>query len=747
MGLIAVISGILLIFSSALLYYNFKTSEKELRESLDALVERSNVSLSSALWKYNHDYINDYIESLFLAEDVVFAMVEGGDTIIKEKAAGEFVNRGLDFFRSSQVFIVKERVVTYNGYDVGNVVIVMSRSRITGRVLRGSMALIFLLFLVMIAISLTTFLLSKMYLFEPLKRLERSVGVVAGGNFDIEITSARNDEIGHLAESFEKMVRTLKATTASRDELDREIKERIRAERELLMKSEAIENSLNGFDIVNEEGKLVYVNRAYLEMWGYDDPDEVIGTSPESHCVDPSMPAAIMSELKEKGESIFEFTAKRRDDSTFEVLMYVRKAYDPSGSEIYPSTSIDITDRKKAEEERKNYESSLRQAHKMEAIGTLAGGIAHDFNNILGIIIGNTELAMEEVPEWNAARENLEEVKTAGLRARDVVRQLLNFSRKAERKIAPVEILPIVRESVRLIRASIPATVHIRLELPDGTAAVMGDATQIHQVLINLCTNASHAMEEKGGLLTISLDDVRFPDETAFSHQTAGPGDYVRLRISDTGPGIDPDIMDKVLDPYFTTKDVGKGTGMGLAVVHGIVKNHDGIIEIESKAGEGTRVEVLFPATEDKPAAETESLPAARSAGEEILFVDDEPAVVNMAGSTLERLGYRVETETDAAAALELFRGAPGRFDLVVTDMTMPGMTGDLFIRELLRLRPGIPVVICTGFSERMDPDRAREIGAARYIEKPLVKGELGRVVREALDAALKKGSAAALDA
>ena len=388
----------------------------------------------------------------------------------------------------------------------------------------------------------------------------------------------------------------------------------------------------------------------------------------------------------------------------------------------------------------KQMEEALRQAHKMEAVGNLAGGVAHEFNNVLGIIIGNVELAMDEVDKWHPARESLNEIRAAGLRARDVVRQLLNFSRKIDIIREPIEIDVIVKDALKLLRASIPADIEIREAIAPAIDPVLADGTQIHQLLINLGSNAAQAMGDEGGVLTIALDNTVLDEENAAELPDLDPGAHVRLSVSDTGHGIGPDMLDKIFDPYFTTKDVGKGTGMGLAVVHGIVKNHEGAVRVESRVDRGTTFHVYFPSssgTVSRGIPEADRLPTGK---ESILFIDDEAALAGLYHLMLEKLGYAVTSETDPMQALAQFESNPRAYDLVISDMTMPKLTGDRLAREMLRIRPDLPIVVCTGFSEKISQENIREMGIKALLTKPVSKTELSKLVRKLLDAA-KKGA------
>jgi PAS domain S-box-containing protein len=381
--------------------------------------------------------------------------------------------------------------------------------------------------------------------------------------------------------------------------------------------------------------------------------------------------------------------------------------------------------------EKRGLEEQLRQTHKMEALGTLSGGIAHDFNNILGIILGNTELALLDRPEGQPTRHALEQIHQAGLRAQALVKQILSFSRKTPQALQLCHLGPIVQESLALMRAVIPTTIDLRLEMTATADVVLADPAQIHQVVMNLVMNAAQAMEYTGGVIEVSLVDLTL-DEIAAQRHELKPGFYVQLTVRDTGGGIAPAIMGRIFDPYFTTKAVGKGTGMGLAVVHGIVTHHGGAISVQSVLDHGSSFQVYLP-------VEAEPLPASPppavslSSGQEcILFIDDEQALVSLGKEFLERLGYDVITETSSKEALALFIRQPDRFDLVITDMTMPGMTGDRLAKELRRLRPDIPIILCTGFSHHLN-EEAKAIGIDAFLMKPFVLRELAETVRTVL--------------
>ena len=395
-------------------------------------------------------------------------------------------------------------------------------------------------------------------------------------------------------------------------------------------------------------------------------------------------------------------------------------------------TITDITDSKNAEKAKE--ELQLQQAQKVESISTLAGGITHDFNNILSPIMIHSEMVMEELPNDSPLQFNLKEIFKASERARGLVKQILAFSRPKQQERIAVKLGSILKEVFKLARATIPTTIDIRHNIKAEADTVFADPTQIHQVILNLCTNASYAMREKGGALEIELDDLDLNSEAVIQFDGLVPGIYLRLTVRDTGHGMAPDVIDKIFDPYFTTKDVGEGSGMGLAVAHGIVKSHGGDITVESEPGKGTTFYVLLPKNEATISPVKEHKSELPKGTERILFVDDEKAAVDAIQPMLEKLGYKVTARTSSIEALEAFRNNPQGFDLVITDMTMPNMTGKDLAKELMSIRPDIPIILCTGFSEQIDEHMAKAMGISAYVMKPIVRREIANTIREVLD-------------
>lgn len=395
---------------------------------------------------------------------------------------------------------------------------------------------------------------------------------------------------------------------------------------------------------------------------------------------------------------------------------------------------LDITQRKEAEEARAGADAQLRQAQKMEALGTLAGGIAHDFNNILGVIIGYSEMALTETDDPVLVKQDLQGVLKGAERAKELVQQILAFSRGDEPVRKPVQVSLIVKEALKMLRASLPSTIEIKQDIL-SVALAMADPTQVHQVMMNLCTNAAHAMRQNGGVLDVSLTDVSFGPASPPPHRDLKDGSYVKLTVRDTGHGIDPSIIDRIFDPFFTTKGLGIGTGLGLSVVHGIIKSCDGVILVESVPGKGTAFTVFLPATGtagEKPVDSSMSLPRGN---EHILIVDDEPALAKITARLLESLGYNVEYCFSGADALDAVRAQGSTpFDMVITDMTMPRLTGVDLAKRLHDQNRDLAIILCTGFSDQIDIERAEGFGIHGFLSKPVVLKTLAALVRKVFD-------------
>ncbi|MCX7726880.1 MAG: response regulator [Chitinispirillaceae bacterium] len=398
---------------------------------------------------------------------------------------------------------------------------------------------------------------------------------------------------------------------------------------------------------------------------------------------------------------------------------------------------FDITQRKVTEESKTKLEQQLFHSQKLEAIGTLAGGIAHDFNNILWIISGYADLALRELPVGNSVYNKLFEIRKATDRAKEIVKQLLTFSRKMEPKKMPIDVRYVIVEVLSFLRSSLPSTIELHSDIQLEGEMIMGDPTQVHQVIMNLCVNASQAMENRGGTIWVKANSVVLGESAEECFKGLPRGSYIKISVEDNGPGIPPEIIDRIFEPYFTTREVGKGSGMGLAVVHGIVKNHGGVISVKSEVGKGAIFTLLFPSIgkreggDQKNLEDIENIPTGKEC---ILFVDDEEAIVAIAKMILEELGYVVTAVKDPFDAIDLFSYSPELYNLVITDMIMPGMSGMDLFRELRKIRSEIPVILCTGHSDRLDEKSALDSGVNAYIMKPISRMELASVIRKVLD-------------
>jgi PAS domain S-box-containing protein len=511
----------------------------------------------------------------------------------------------------------------------------------------------------------------------------------------------------------------------------RDISDRKKAEKEYLQLAAAIEQLSESVLITDTNWIVRYVNPAFERMSGYE-KKEIIGqhTRVLKNDKDTSVPYRKIRETLCGGEVWSGcITSQRKDGTTYDAEVTASPIRDNSGAIInYVTIRRDIT-------QEVRLQKRLRQAQKMEAIGTLAGGIAHDFNNILSAIIGYTQMAQSKLPQESPVQYSLSAVLKAGSRATELVKQILAFSRQTDQVKVPVDVTLCVKETLKLLRPSLPTTIEISCEIsvPHVRATVLADPTEIQQVLMNLCTNASHAMRPRGGVLSVKLSEVAADDLFLSRHPDLRMATYVCLAISDTGFGMDAALMERIFDPYFTTKGLGEGTGLGLAVALGIVKSYGGAITVDSELEKGSTFTIFLPRIEEKIAVQADIKETLPTGIEHILFVDDEKALTELGREMLESLGYTVTTKTSSIEALNAFRAIPSAFDLVITDMTMPGLTGSELAKELMAIKPDLPVILCTGFSELIDGNRAKDAGIREFVMKPYVVGDLAKTIRKAL--------------
>jgi len=532
------------------------------------------------------------------------------------------------------------------------------------------------------------------------------------------------DSMGNITGSIESI----------RDITDRKLMEKAASEAQAKYR-DIFENSVTGIFQTLPDGRALRVNASIASMFGYESTDELINSVSNAQCVyvRPEHRSEMLHLIEDRGwVQEFETEFFRKDKSIIWVSLDIRAVRDSTGEIAYLEGTIrNITDGKLLR-------TQLMQAQKMEALGTLAGGIAHDFNNILAPIIGYTELSLTSVPVDANLHHNMSHVLLSAYRAKDLVSQILTFSRKTKKERELVQVSLVIKEALKLIRSSLPSTIllHQAISRDATDSAVLADPIQIHQVLMNLCTNAAHAMQDKGGTLAVTLENVEIGDSTAGMVMELVPGSYLRLSVADTGIGMDEAVKRRIFEPYFTTKGPNEGTGLGLSVIYGIVKDLSGSISVSGSPGQGTTFDVYFPRTGKSPSPAIElskRLPTGRG---RVLVVDDEKSIVDMIKKMLETLGYEAVPRYSSPDALDAFRAGPESFDLVITDMTMPHMTGLDLAKAVLMIRPHTAIILCTGFSDTVDENKLELLGIKRLLMKPVSMRELAITVNELLESA-----------
>ena len=543
-----------------------------------------------------------------------------------------------------------------------------------------------------------------------------------------DITKRKNAE-SQLKKSYSELEEIVKEKTF---ELVKEIDDR-KAAHIALQKSEEkyrsiLESIQDSYFELDEKGNLIFFNSSMPELLGYPEQElEGINYKDYTDKTEYKKLIGIFNKVYLTGQTspLMNIHCIAKDGTRKNVGIIVSLMKNKNGDIIgFQGLARDVT-------EQKIMENRIQQSQKMEAIGNLAGGIAHDFNNILGGIIGYTQLIKAHTQKLPKIQQYVKQVMKASERATELVKQILLFSRKTESEKIPSDIVLIAKEVIKLLRASIPSTIEIKHHFKDGLSPVLADPTQIHQVFMNLCSNASYAMKSNGGCLDLTLTDVIVTNKYNNEFQEIKPGEYIKLSISDTGMGMDRQTIEKMFDPYFTTKEIGDGTGLGLATVHGIVKNHKGIIQVESEKGVGTTFHLFFPCV--KLAVEVDKEIAEIQEGtESILFVDDEIYLARVGKEMFEDYGYCVEAVTSPTKAFELFEQNPSKFDLVITDYTMPEMTGEQLIRKIRKIDPKIPIIMCTGIS--LEPESLAELNISKLLMKPLDMDVMLTIIRKVLD-------------
>ncbi|MCP3891229.1 MAG: response regulator [Desulfobulbaceae bacterium] len=503
-----------------------------------------------------------------------------------------------------------------------------------------------------------------------------------------------------------------------------------RAEDELKKLGAAVQQSPVSIIITDLEGCIEYVNPKFCNLTGYS-KQEVIGKNPnllQSDTTSPELYNNLWKTLLSGKEWRGEFQNKKKNGELYWEDALIFPIFNGDGAIThFLAVKEDITDRKQ-------FEKHLLQTQKLEAIGTLAGGIAHDFNNILGAILGYTELAKEDSQPGSTIEKNLEKVLESGNRAKNLVTQILAFSRHDDIDFQYIQPVTIVKEAINMLRPSLPTTIEIIEDIDSATGHIFANPSQLSQIVMNLCTNAFHAMEETGGRLDISLKEIDRCRQDNTTEPHIDTGTFVQLSVRDSGTGMTQEVKDKIFDPYFTTKGIGKGTGMGLSIVHGIIKSYGGFITLSSEPGKGTAFHIFIPVIGDEILHNKDTVEPIPIGNENILFIDDEEILAEMGKDMLERLGYHVTVRKGSLEALETFQNQPDQFDVIITDQTMPGMTGVDLARRMLQIRPDIPVILCTGYSSVISEDKAKSMGIKEFALKPFGKNDIAQLIRKVLD-------------
>ncbi len=511
----------------------------------------------------------------------------------------------------------------------------------------------------------------------------------------------------------------------------RNITDRLEVEAERQRLAEVVEHSPNIVIITDFRRRIVYVNPAFERITGYS--GALILGQPANVLVHGQHPPRFIKNIwhtvRKGSQWTGRLTNRKKDGHLYRVEANIIPVLGQEGQiKNFVAVLRDVT-----QEER--LAARLRQAQKMEAIGTLAGGIAHDFNNILTALLGFSELGQMSCDNDAKAREHFAAIYDSGQRAKELVAQILTFSRFSEENHKPIFLHAIVKEALKLLRSTLPTTIEFKTDICQENIYVMADATAIHQIMMNLCTNAAHAMEGRGGTLTVKLEQVTLTSRESSLHCPVKAGPHLKLTVGDTGHGMTRDTLDHIFEPYFTTKKKGQGTGLGLSVVHGIVQSHGGMVNVSSEPGQGTTFEVYFPVAVMKPKAVESGHKSIANGNEHILFVDDELMLVNLVRQMLTKLGYSVTAFTDSREALTEFSASPDSYDVVISDMTMPHMTGDALAKSIFEIRPDIPFILCTGYRNKIDQARITQLGIHTLLTKPFSMAGIAKSIRSSLDA------------
>ncbi len=690
-----------------LVYYVY--SSQAVTRELTAAARQTADELSRILVQPLYNYDQDAAAGI---AGIYLASGRAGWIRITAPDMGEVFESGARFETTLPVL---QKTVARDGLDLGVVELAFDDAPISAARRRAVWTTLVSVVVLLAIYMLALRLILRRILIAPLSRLGSRLAEISGGSYEGRLDPVPQEDLNEIVLAVNRMAAEIDKRTGILQENERNYR--------------TVYDSGNDAIFIHDadDGAIVDVNQAMLEMYGYS-RKEIMAVDVDALCMnEPPYSSAEARGYMEKalveGPQVFTWRARRRDGTLFWVEVALKKAR-ISEMDVILANVRDISDRMELEEE-------LAQARKMEAIGTLAGGIAHDFNNILTSILGHSQLALLKVGERGELREDLRQVERAARRARELVQQILTFSRKQKQVREAVSLKALVFEALQLLRATIPATVEIQTAL-ESEARVRADPAQMLQLIMNLCANGYQAMPDGRGILTVSLRDRQMAGGEVVDLKG---GHYAVLEVRDTGEGMDEKTRAKIFEPYFSTKEKGKGTGLGLSTVYGIVESHQGRIIVESRPGAGTTFRVFLPVTDETRKSEPPLSPAVGLRGDKrVLVVDDEDDVRLLIQQVLEHGGYQVDCAGSGIEAWQIFRDDPGAWDLLITDQTMPEMTGVELVRLVLEVRPEMPIVLCTGYSSMVDGERARELGISVYLQKPPCVDELLHAVRAALN-------------
>ncbi len=717
---LALTVAVISLFAATTIYiHTHNTMEKKLEEEADEMLNFLVGALTIPLWDLNEQTVESIGNTLFQNKLV--------SSIVIKKRSGKILYSSTRK-KIGEINIQRKEQISHQSEHLGEIEIELTRKSIADSLYELSWSLGTMTAFGFISLLLFTGLFIRRYLKLPLDILNLNIQDYVAGRYNSwkALPYAEFQKVEQVLVEMGSTIQQQMDTIQQQMDSLKQSEEKYRV---------LFESFPLGITITDHEGSILEINQMAEQLL------EVPNTEHKKRSIDGKewtiirtdgtpMPVDEYASVKALKENRIVKNVEMGFVKTYGNVIWLNVTAAPIPLKKYglAITYSDIT-------EKQHIEKQLQQAQKMEAIGILAGGIAHDFNNILVPIIGYTEMLSEEIPKESPLRPSLDEIYAASMRAKDMVRQILTFSRQEHGEVKLMKMHHIVKEALKLIRSTIPATIDIKNYVSKDCGAINADPTQIHQIVMNLATNAYHAMEETGGIMTISLKEVELNEQDIIG-QDIQKGIYACLTVSDTGIGIPDDIKEKIFDPFFTTKKQGKGTGLGLSSVHGIVTSSGGAIRLNSEIGKGTEFNIYLPVAESyfkKDDVLQATIPT-QGGNERILLVDDEAVLITLQKAMLERLGYQVTSRSSSIEALEAFRANPDKFDIVITDMAMPNMSGDKLAVELIKIRPDIPVLLCTGFSTIMSEEKALSMGIKGFLMKPVAIRDIDKKIRGVLD-------------